>query len=52
MKNLGKTVSVFLKVEELDKLELLRLNDVKFIDIVRRGIKEYGKELLTQGNIS
>lgn len=52
MKNLGKAVTVFLKEDELDKLEKLKNNGIKFVEIVRRGIEEYGKDMLTQNNIS
>lgn len=50
MKNLGKNVSVFLKEDDLDKLEKLKSQGIKFIDVVKRGIEEIGKDMLTQNN--
>ena len=44
MKNLGKAVTVFLKEDELNKLEKLKSSGIKFIEIVRRGIEEYAKK--------
>ena len=47
MENLGKTVSVFLKQDDLTRLEKLRkIYGKKTIDILRRGMYETEKDLL------
>lgn len=52
MQNTGKNVSVFLKQQELEKLEKLKLTGVKVVEVVRRGIEEIAKEQLGQNNIA
>ncbi len=45
MNNMGKTVSVFLKQEELERLEVLKRKGIKTIEIFRRGIEELEKSI-------
>ena len=47
--NLGKAVTVFLKVAELERLTALKNKGIKIIDIVRRGIDEIEKDLVKSG---
>ena len=44
MNNTGKSKTVFLKQDELDRVQKLMLNGIKFVTIVRRGIAEFEKD--------
>ena len=47
--NLGKAVTVFLKLPELERLTKLKAKGIKLVEIVRRGIDEVEKDIVRAG---